>query len=1135
MKWTPEQDRAITSTGKNLLISAAAGSGKTAVLTERIVNLLVKEPDLDIDKILVVTFTKAATAEMKKRILDRIIEYIDNPNTSDEVREHLKKQLTLIQNSYIATLDSFCGNVARKYFTVSGVSAASSIVSDEDAKQLSNEVLDDLLEEYYEQGDTTFKELAGLFFDKIDTDKFRNEIQKLHSYILNFREPFVWLENATADYDWLGKYKEYIREPLLRAEKYIAELNNYSGDSGLKWVAPYVNGYYGVKSRLGSPIDPSDVGGFLPGKGVIKYPGLSDVEKTIAKECYARSSGYIKEFARRLSLFDQMQIEKQIKETEPVIKKLIEIVEEFDKRYADAKERNNIVTFSDMKHKAYSVLKNNKEAADYYKNLFRYVFVDEYQDNTDIDDAIVDAVAGENNAFRVGDVKQCIYGFRQASPELFIAKAEEYAAPNSGPNELIKLSTNFRSRKEVLDSVNEVFEKIMRKETVGIPYEESDKLIYGNEEYEQYPPESSPYKTEYHACIRSKGKGTEDCARITAERIRNLIDSHFKIYDKELKTTRDIKYGDITILTRYGTKNEIIIDSLGRLGIPSYAGKGASVSEQYDIILIMSYLRIIDNPLQDIPLLTVMRSPLYDFSDEEIASLAAEADAGNRKNTRIYELLKKSVNPKEQQFCNDIKKYAVLATDVPVSTLVWRIITDTGYYKYVGDDERQFALRHLFDMTSGFEKTKRKGLHRFISYYDANIRGNNNTKLSSYSSGANAVCIDTIHQSKGLEYPVVFLLFMGTKDKCFFYNDPKLLVYDKSYGIDIYGYNPDTRKYETTFKNIVVSEEKRKADIAENMRLLYVAMTRAKEKLIVVGSFTGNVEMGNRYLSNEDVDETKNFGDWIIPTISAENWELKTYMMDEIDAIESEVPLTEEPTDNRETDTSADEPNPADWQYPSAGKNYIKSKMSVTELKRLQNNEEGHVVPYRKSSRDMKEKKSGFSATEQGTILHEVLRRIDFSKCIDKTHDELLSIVNDTVDMMVDKGFILEAEREAVLPELIINFLQSEIGQRAAKAESIQKELPFTLLVDGKDVNEKYVGETVMQGIIDCCFTENGQFVVVDYKSDKVKGEELKKRAKEYSVQINEYSKALTKITGIPVKEKYLFFLREGQSVEVTS
>lgn len=1143
MKWTENQEKSIFTRGKNLLLSAAAGSGKTAVLTERIVQCLTEDSTLNIDEMLVVTFTKAATAEMKKRITERIIDAIDAPETEDSVREHLKKQLALIQNANISTLDSFCGNVVRKFFTLSGVDSSTSVGDDGELRMLSNDVLDDLLEEYYEEGNPEFKKLAGLFYSRLDPDLFRNSVIKLYEYILNLSDPFSWLDKTVQDYDWKNEFKKYSQTFFDEAYENTVYLSEHYGED-LKFVPNMMNGMEALKEKLASGITDSDYEGILPSRATYN-PIKNTPDEDIAKARFAAAKAALKKHRDLHSQYSEETINEQIAETKSVIEVLIEIVKEYDLRLKEEKAKKNILSFSDVIHKALAVLRT-EEASSYYKNLFKYIFVDEYQDITEINDAIIDAVSGDNNVFRVGDVKQCIYGFREACPELFIGKAEQYERSKDGKSELIKLSENFRSRKEVLESVNQVFRRIMRRETVGITYNPDDELHPKNEEYPEIIKDGeNPYKTEFIAC-----GGKSDAARVQAkaiaERITELMNDKLQILCKnENGKTRDISYGDISILMRNGTHNRILIEELGRKGIPAYAGKGASIFDDYDIILLISYLKIIDNPLQDIPLLTVMRSPLYDFSDVDIARLVAGVDPKTRKNTWIYEILKKSKSPEFAVLLNDIKYYSEIAQSVPVSALIWKIMTGTGYYRYVleasGESKgqgRQYSLRYLFDLAAAYEQTRRKGLHRFVKYLERREKEGSGPVLSAYASAtSDAVCINTIHASKGLEYPVVFIFGAKSTSPGGFYSNEshelKNVVYDRFFGIDVFRYDSKNKIYSPTFKNLIVKEKNRKKIFDEEMRLLYVAMTRAREKLILVGMFKDPAEAGfsDSEMTDREVLSASHYSDWVLRTAGGDLWKLVRFLPEE----ECEQAEEEKETDeNALTDKNEKESNPTEWYYPHQDDKYIKSKISVTDLKRLMLNDDEHVVPYRKA-RNAASKKSDskFTAAEQGTIIHEVLRRLDFKKCIGKSEEELKAIISDTVEEMTEKGFLLEIEKEAVDPKFIINFLTSEIGKRACTAQTCEKEVPFTILLNAEDVLPEYKGETVMQGIIDCCFIEDGEYVVVDYKSDSVTGSEVAERAETYYSQINNYSSALSRITGIPVKEKQLFFLREGTTVKV--
>ena len=1145
MSWTKAQEQAININQCNMLVSAAAGSGKTAVLTERIVNKISNE--LDVDRLLIMTFTKAAAAEMRERIGRAIAERLDR---GEEDIERLCRQQALLSKSNICTIDSFCNEVVMKNFTVSGVDSSFSIGDNNELELLQSEVLEDMLEAEYAAGDPDFLVIADLFADKSDDGNLEQVLIHIHKFIYSMPNPIEWLENCLKSYEsrefadfgetvWGRAVLEHV---VTVTEDLVAETETLLALAGQNGIASYekvltldLTLFQNVcKSAAAGSWKQTydcicDVRFAAARRGKKEDAELADIIKVKRGKVRDSFKKFIPLFGNSChSGFEEMAAVK------PYIEKLTELVIKFDELYTQKKNERHIMSFADVNHKALQVLRV-PEIAQAYREKFKEIYLDEYQDTNPLQEAIINTFADKNNVFMVGDVKQSIYGFRNACPELFMDKERRFILPEAQREHedcLVELSSNFRSRREVIESVNQVFSKIMNLRTCGTVYGEGQKLHYGATYYDGF---NGNYKSEVLIC---QG-GIEEETDMIAHRIKRLMDSGFQVYDKERSAQRPLKYSDIVILCRQtsdvGTK---MATRLQACGIPAYAPETGGFFSHYDVNVILSYIGIIDNPLQDIPLLTVLRSPLAGFDDNKLAKIRL-----NNRGCLLYESMLTMEDDQVKAFLNTLHQYRREALSMPISQFIWKLITATGYYEYVGKSadgaKRQANLRMLFSKAVAFEKNGRKGFFKFINHIENLKRKESEWDAADgLNDGMDVVRIITIHKSKGLEYPVVFIARTG-KDIGKKQNDKKMLL-SSDLGISLYRYDKDKDVFVSTVMTAAIELVSRHKEIAEEMRVLYVAMTRAREKLIVTAS---EKKMGERSFQEEmptayRVLNTKRYIDWILETAEPYLWTLETFADAE--------PGAELVFEEAETEKAWCIPR-VKWHYPHMREEALPLKMSVSEIKSrsldIENEydqrpvEEISVQPLRAFLTKRDGEKSGrisFTPTQTGTLLHACLERVDYDKCREalkqtdaKTAME--DLIKVTVNDMAEKGYILPEEVSAIDVSIPAAFFLSETGGRLLKSDDIRREVPFTLLKDAGEIQTGALGKVSVQGIIDCCFKEDGAFVIVDYKSDHVYGKALEERAARYKMQIDLYGEALTRITGIKVKEKILFFLRSGK------
>lgn len=1145
MGWTKAQEQAINRNQCNMLVSAAAGSGKTAVLTERIVNKIATE--LDVDRLLIMTFTKAAAAEMRERIGKAIAERLDN-GTGDT--ERFCRQQALLSKSNICTIDSFCNEVVMKNFTISGVDSSFSIGDSNELELLQSEVLEDMLEEEYAAGDPVFLVIADLFADKSDDGNLEQVLIRIHQFIHAMPDPVEWLTGCVENYEgggfedfgetlWGSTVLEFV---ALAGEEFVAETETLLSMAQLSGIASYEKALLSDCQLFQTIYKAAVTGSWRQTYDAICNTRFTTARRSknedpeIAEQIKNQRNKIKESFKKFLPLFhgsSSLGFE-EMADVKPYMEKLSALVIKFDELYTQKKNERHLMSFADVNHKALQVLRV-PEIAQAYREKFQEIYIDEYQDTNTLQEAIIHTFARKDNVFMVGDVKQSIYGFRNACPELFMEKEHNFVLPETQKaNEdcLVELSANFRSRKEVLESINQVFGKIMNLRTCGTAYGEGQKLHYGATYYDGL---GGDFQSELLICQGGIREETD----VIANRIRRLFQSGFQVYDKDLNGQRPIQYSDIVILCRQ--TSDIGAEMAARLqahGIPAYVPEKGGFFSHYDVNVILSYIGIIDNPLQDIPLLTVLRSPLVGFDDNKLAEIRL-----NNRTCLLYESMRTMEDEQVKAFLNTLERYRQEAFTVPISQFIWKLITETGYYEYVGSKEdgakRQANLRMLFSKAVAFEKNGRKGFFRFINHIEKLKRKESEWDAADdLNEGMNVVRIVTIHKSKGLEYPVVFLARAG-KDMGKRQSDRKMLI-SSELGISLYRYNREKDLFESTIMAESIELIRKRKEMAEEMRVLYVAMTRAREKLIVTAAEKNLVrrELQGGSPTVYHVLNAKSYADWIFASGDSERWKLEFF---------EELPLVQTIPSECIVSKKSESVLPRQWSYPHISSETLPLKMSVSEIKsrffdaeteqELKPLEEISIQPFKTFlvQHSGRADEAAFTPTQTGLLLHSCLERVDYQQCrkaIQQSDPQsaMEAVVEATVQSMAEQGHILPEEKAAIDIRIPVAFLLSDVGKRLLASEDVRREVPFTILKDAHELQAGTEGKVSIQGVIDCCFKEDGEFVIVDYKSDRVYGEEAEERASRYKTQIALYGEALERITGITVKEKIVFFLRSKQA-----
>lgn len=1209
-QWTKEQQSAIETRGTNLLVSAAAGSGKTAVLVERIIQRITKD-HIDIDTLLVMTFTNAAAAEMRERIGEAIIKALEN----EPGNKNLEKQLTLLNRSSIMTIHSFCLEVIRSHFHEIGLDPGFRIADETEGAILREEALEEALEESYDIGAEEFISLVDAYGGKRDDKELGELVLNLYHFIMSHPWPEQWLQEKVSVFDVAGKsfteiplVAEFMEElfgslvPLEQnLEKGISLTENDALLSGyaetlredqvilgnLLTLLKENPSFNTIRETLDSLKWPTLK------RGKKGYdPVLADTVKGLREEVKSTTK------ALKDNYFKESEEEHlaMLQVIYPHLKALQALTVRFMRKYEEKKREKSLLDFSDLEHLALKILTTETEGsilpsdvAKTYKEKYEDVLVDEYQDSNEVQEVLITMVSRKDedrpNVFMVGDVKQSIYRFRQAKPELFMEKYKNYSEEGNQRGKKILLYKNFRSQSNILSLVNFIFEGLMSEKVGELEYTENEALIYGATYYEDIEgEEASPQEPVEFLLLEEKAaeedsddiEGEEDDidlsaykaieveAKMVAERINELIRSGYQIYDKSTKSRRNVTYRDMVILMRATSRTaNIFLEALHEANIPSFSDSSTGYFDTIEIRTLLSLLKVIDNPLQDIPLLAVLRSPIFSFSEEELVEVRkVHKDEFLFHNMKEGSEFSEGLSEKITLFLKKLEMYRLRSRFMKLDEFIWFIYTDTSYLDYVGAMpdglERQANLKLLFQRARQFEETTLKGLFNFIRFIDK-------LKKSAGDYGAakmlgeneNLVRIMSIHKSKGLEFPVVFLVHTSKRFNKMDLNKSMILHENMGFGPS---YVDMTRNIKnTTFIRELIKRKRMLESLSEEMRILYVALTRAKEKLIITGQVKDieksmekwtALSQGEEFsLSPGKVEKAASYLDWMM-SILLKHHELSDYRLDgerytfgrdvlvqlNLHTKEGILRSTSEEEETKEGMFTLDglrDPASAfliqqrlGYQYKYLKDTERSSKISVTELKKLKSLGEDteNTVPmireeYRERPRFLL-KERRLKGAEKGTAFHKVMQYISLSSSsLDEVEQDLQSLI--------DRELVSQEEIEAVDSSKVLKLLQSSLGQRMGKASlegKLSREQKFILYFDESEV--------MVVGVIDCYFQEEDGLVIVDYKTDRVLEHEASEvLSHRYQEQLKYYSEALYSITGLKIKACYLYSVENDKEI----
>lgn len=1195
--WTEAQQQAIEARNCDLLVAAAAGSGKTAVLVERIIRMVCQD-GLNIEDLLIVTFTNAAAAEMRERITAAVMQQLEsNPAHA----EHLRRQLQMVGYSSICTIHAFCTQIVRENFHRLDIDPKFRIGDDTECALLRAETIEEVLETAYGAGEEHFLGLVERFSSSRNDKPIEDLILRTYSFIQSQPEPWAWLDDKVNAFDlpvdelgdssWaaviVADTRNRIREAaglFTRALAIIKESPDLQG------YEPALADDLALASRLQSCLE-EGLTGLARCMQTVSFTRLGRVDRNCdknIKELVQELRGEGKKIIQDLQNLTQgkslQQLEAELRDLYPSMQALRDLTAAFALLYKEKKNERGLLDFNDLEHYALQVLKDTKTAG-IYRSRYQYIFVDEYQDINQVQENLLHYIQGERNLFMVGDVKQSIYRFRLADPTLFIAKYHAFQPDEGAACRRIDLGRNFRSCAEILNGVNFIFSHIMSEQLGEIDYDRPAFLYYGSgmETVKEEPIEVM--LVEKDRALNALEEASEDLsdveyeAAFAARRIKQLVGQN--IYDPRRQCLRPLEYRDMVVLMRSPRgRADVYFDVLSEQGIPAYADVGNGYFAALEIEIFLNLLRLIDNKQQDVPLLSVLRSPIGRFTVQDLIAVRAHS-----RVTYMHQALEEYMADRDDElsgrlaaFWDRLSGWQEKARFMPIDQLIWEIMLESGYYYYVGampgGVQRQANLRILLDRARQFQTGSLKGLFNFVRFIDSlQAGGGDMGNARVLGEEDNVVRIMSIHKSKGLEFPVVILAGLG---KQFNFSDTSAnLLFHRELGLGPVHVDPELRVKSNSLPRMAIQNQLKKENLSEEIRILYVGCTRAINKLILLGSCKNLPALAakwSRPINAYGLGKARNFMDWIGPVLMRhphgeilrelpeDNGELPEIWEDDscwnISVLSpAQLIAAADETQRQQTslrhlleDFQRDDAAPQapmiyrrfDWEYPYRAAETIPSKLSVSSIKRSQTAHwpAGLPDPPMLLSgpqfivNDNQAASTALKGAEKGTLIHFIMQHLDLKRV------GSLDEIETQLQEMVERELLTAAEIDAVQTEKIVRFFASPLGRRVLDAPVVYRETPFNLVCQAGQVLDDIAAagndeELLVQGVIDLYFREGEELVLVDYKTDYVSASNRSDLVRQYRIQINLYKEALESILGKRVKESYLYFFHTEEMIEI--
>ncbi len=1179
-KWTPEQENAINSTGGSILVSAAAGSGKTSVLVERVIKQITDlDNPIDIDKFLIVTFTKAAAQEMRNRISARLSEMISkNPQNS-----HLHNQQIMLKCASLGTIHSFCASIIRENFYKLGISPKFRIAEESEISIIKNQAMEKTLNDFYEFQNPDFIYTANLFGNEKNDNSLSLIIEQIYDFTRSLPFPKKWMNNVCKMYENITPVKDspwgkiavnFAKKSFTEVQKILSQIKTVSSKNE------------NIQKSYGEAIekDLSEANSIMESLNIESWDKIAekitqfsfskfkplrckdcDFEKNVISEKRKYAKNLI-ENSKKYFTFSELGTINSLKKFKVVTKTLFEVTNYFCEEISYLKTIKNIADYSDLEHWTIKLLSKDTDSGEInpsdiafeISNRYAEIMVDEYQDINEIQNTIFKLINNNNKMFCVGDVKQSIYKFRHSKPQIFLGKKSDYRLyskeENNYPAKII-LGKNFRSNPKIIDSINFIFESIMSEEVGEIQYNDEEKLVPGI-----YKEETQNDECDINFSIIDTSQSQENSnileADFIAEKITEMIHQKYKVIENG--TERPITYSDFCILMRSSNAHAHIYASrLLEQGIPAWSETKEKFLDTSEISNIISILQTINNPVQDIPLISAMMSPIFGFNVDELSEIR-ESD---RNNLFYFAVKKSSENGMKKctDFLEKINYWRKISCTVPCGELIEFIYQDTDYpalcLAKAKGEVKKANLELLVQYAEKFENQYHKGLSGFLDYIENIRQKKSDLEPASISSEyENTVKIMSIHKSKGLEFPVCIVAGCGKK----FNFDKNKVIINSDFGPAMKLKNDEgTLQFDNLMRKAVFSQNQNE-DISEEMRIFYVALTRAKQKLFLIASIKEPTKIIEKSLMlTQDTDnispfEVKNsssFASWIILCICQSTlrnklcniMNLNEYISEknskhlnwDINLISPEPETLDNYEECAETQNSVENFDAAwrqiindrfDFVYPYKEFINLPLKISASMM-----NQSGDWEQYTANSKPSFASEKNFTPAQKGTALHKFMCFANFKRAT-------LNGVKSEINYLLSEEFLTVKESESLNVTQIQKFINSPLAKRILQSKKVLREQRFSVKIPPELLNKHAISEkisdtfVVMQGALDCAFQENGKYVIVDYKTDKT--ENIKDLYEKYSTQLNLYKYALEKISGINVKELiiYSFYLNESFS-----
>ena len=1221
VKWTSEQRDVIDTRNKNILVSAAAGSGKTAVLVERIIAMITDANNpVDIDRLLIVTFTRAAAGEMRERI--RLA--IEKKLAENEDDQHLQRQSTLLHHAQITTIDSFCSYVVKNYFHLIDLDPSYRMAEEGELRMMQGDVASAVLNEAYELKEDKFERFVECFSTGKTDEGIAEMIKRLYAFSVSYPYPEEWLLSCKEAYEiaekeeleqagWMRLIKEDIRKCLQEADSLLeAALQICRGEDGPYFYETALESDRAFVKKMLETDSFEQWQKYLSALSFARLSAKKDSQvseeaKELVKSLRQQEKDILGDMREQYFSVSLETAAEYMKLAAEPVGVLIDLTLQFAQRFAEKKSEKNLLDFQDLEHFALKILVEHSgegdvrtQAAKELSQRFTEVMIDEYQDSNFVQEKLLTAVSrmedGQNNIFMVGDVKQSIYRFRLARPDLFMEKFHTYSVEKGADVKCfrIDLHKNFRSRATVLEGVNFLFYQIMGESLGGVEYDKEAALYPGASfpEYAEKPETATEVllveTDEEEWKVMESGENVQELeARAVAGKIRDMA-GQYPVLDKATGEYRPARYGDFIILLRtLSGWSETFRNVLDSQGIPASVTTKTGYFSAWEVVTVLNYLRILDNPRQDIPLTGALHNMPGGFSMEELARIKCAGKESGKAG--MYEALlsvgdgqeQKELYQKVQGFLDTWKALRDKVPYTPMHELLWEVYDRTGILDFVNanpaGEQQKANLLMLIEKARDYESTSYKGLFNFVRYIESLQKYQvDYGEADIISSGEDSVKIMSIHKSKGLEFPIVFVSGLG---KQFNQQDARAsLSMHPDLGVGADWVDANMRTKTPTLLKKAVQRQIQLENLGEELRILYVALTRAKEKLILTGC-TSRLEkrLGALEPLKKQEEERISYGklvkgrcylDWILPALARHrcmdsiyrNYDKQPYIFNPFHEDESEfvvrilspAQLTLEEAESQSVqklkreellETFKEKKTPREfftYTYPYAGQEEIPAKVTVSELKRRQMEEEEstpmyeeeEMIPYIPAFVEKKEET--LTGARRGTAYHRVFEILDF------TYAKTLSQVQAQLEKMEKEGKIDQDIRRTVQARDVLQFAQSPVGKRmgtAQREKRLYREQPFVIGISAERLDTSFdEAETVLvQGIIDAYFIEDNQIVLVDYKTDKTTSREGSDLIQKYKVQLSYYTEALERLTGMKVSEKYIYSVYLQKQLHVIS